>query len=36
VRGLKKIQNELHVVNFLKTIQKLKAGLSAIIENNKK
>ena len=32
--GIKKVKDELDIVNMIRTIQKLKAGLSAVIDDN--
>jgi hypothetical protein len=34
-RAIYKVKRELDVTNLLQTIQKLKAGLSAVIQNDK-
>ena len=35
LRGLKKVQNDLDFIGLVRSIQKLKAGVSAIIRNDK-
>jgi hypothetical protein len=35
LRGIKKAQNDLDILDIVNSIEKLKSGLSAIIGNNK-
>jgi hypothetical protein len=34
-RGLKKVENDLDFIDLVRTVQKLKAGVSALVKNNK-